>query len=314
MTISELDTQDLGFGITCIDTGYTRPGMTACYLLQQGEFAAFIETGVNKNVPGLLDLLDRKGIARDQVTHILPTHVHLDHAGGVGALMRELPAAQLVIHPRGARHMIDPSRLVAGASAVYGEENFRNLYGDLIPVDENRVIIAEDGYQLDFHGRTLGFMDTPGHARHHYCVVDTESHGIFTGDTMGLSYPELNNPGLFALATTTPVQFDPSALHASINRIMEKDPERLYLTHFGMVTAVAELADQLHHDIDAYVDIMDKCEDAGATSLIESSLRDYLITRLSAMNPGVEPSIARAVLAHDIELNAQGLSFWKQHG
>ena len=314
MAISELVTQDLGFGITCIDTGYTRPGMTACYLLQQGEFAAFIETGVNKNVPGLLNVLERKGISRDQVTHILPTHVHLDHAGGVGALMQELPAAKLVIHPRGARHMIDPSKLIAGASAVYGEENFKSLYGELIPVEEERVILADDGFQLDFHDRLLEFMDTPGHARHHYCVVDVESNGIFTGDTMGLSYPELNAPSLFALATTTPVQFDPDALHDSINRIMDKHPDRLYLTHFGMITHVAELAEQLHHDIDAYVDIMDKCEDVEVISLIESRLRDHLTTRLSAMNPDITPSLARSVLAHDIELNAQGLSFWKQHG
>ena len=312
--ISELATQDLGFGITCIDTGYTRPGMTACYLLQQGDFAAFIETGVNKNVSGLLNLLDSKDIARDQVTHILPTHVHLDHAGGVGALMQELPAANLVIHPRGARHMIDPSKLIAGASAVYGEENFKSLYGELVPVDEDRVIIAEDGFQLDFHGRLLEFMDTPGHARHHYCVLDHDSNGVFTGDTMGLSYPELNHPRMYALPTTTPVQFDPDALHASIERITDRHPDRLYLTHFGMVTHIRELVEQLHNDIDIYVTIMDECEDPGSVPEIESFLSSHLIDRLAKINPDVPASLARSVLAHDIELNAQGLSFWKQHG
>ena len=311
---SALQTQELGCGITCIDTGYMRPGMAACYLLQHDGCAAFIETGVNRNVPGLLELLDIKGIAREQVTHIMPTHVHLDHAGGAGALMQALPEAKLVIHPRGARHMIDPSKLIAGVSAVYGEENFARLYGELVPIDEDRIILADDGFTLDFNGRILEFMDTPGHARHHYCVFDPVSNGVFTGDTMGLSYPELSGPNLFALATTTPVQFDPGALHASINRIMDHRPERLFLTHFGMVTDVKSLADQLHRDIDEYVTIVDECEDPQIVPDIEVRLGQYLGGRLSALNPDIDQAMAAAVLASDIELNAQGLSFWKMHG
>jgi glyoxylase-like metal-dependent hydrolase (beta-lactamase superfamily II) len=186
------------------------------------------------------------------------------------------------------------------------------MYGELLPVDEDRIIIADDGFQMDFHGRILEFMDTPGHARHHYCVVDSESNGVFTGDTMGLSYPELNTSTLFALPTTTPVQFDPDALHDSINRIVHKKPDRLYLTHFGLVSHIKELAEQLHHDIDVYVDIMEACENAGDIAGISSRLSDHLVSRLSTLNPDISPSLAETVLAHDIELNAQGLSFWKQ--
>lgn len=308
-----LNTEDLGHGITCIDTGYTRTRMTACYLLQQGGYAAFIETGVNNNVAGLLELLDERNINRDQVTHIMPTHVHLDHAGGVGALMQALPAAQLVVHPRGARHMIDPGKLIAGASAVYGEEKFRSMYGDLLPVDPGRVLEAEDGFVLDFHGRPLEFLDTPGHARHHYCIYDALSNGVFTGDTMGLSYPELNRNSLFALATTTPVQFDPVALHASVDRIAAKQPGRLYLTHFGMITQVDELVKQLHGDIERYVDITNDCNTSENADCIASGIRRYLLDRLSVLDSSIPPDLADTILRDDIDLNAQGLAFWTQH-
>ena len=313
MNTDDLHTRDLGHGITCIDTGYTRPGMTACYLIQQGDYAGFIETGVNRNVPGLLSLLDQKGIPRNNVTHIMPTHVHLDHAGGAGALMQALPNARLMMHPRGARHMIDPGKLAAGTAAVYGEEQFAALYGKLIPVAADRVFEVADGYELDFHGRVLKFLDTPGHARHHYCVYDARSKGIFTGDTMGLSYPELSTPRLFSLPTTTPVQFDPDALHASINRLMSLHPERLYLTHFGMIEDLEDHVMQLHEDIDMYVELTENLQKPDDLESLSEALRSHLIGRLKHSGNVVEESVAGEVLSHDIQLNAQGLIFWLQH-
>ena len=309
---AELQTQDLGNGITCIDTGYTRPGMTACYLIQQGDYAGFIETGVNRNVPGLLSLLERKGIALERVSHIMPTHVHLDHAGGVGALMQALPNARLMIHPRGARHMIDPGKLVAGTAAVYGEEKFAELYGELIPVSAERVTEVNDGYELDFHGRILRFIDTPGHARHHYCVYDGLSKGIFTGDTMGLSYPELCSPNIFSLPTTTPVQFDPQALHDSIDKLMAINPERLYLTHYGVVEQLEDHAKQLHEDIDEYVELVEKIQPAADVDVLADALSHHLLGRLKRSGSKVEEALARQVLHGDVQLNAQGLICWMQ--
>jgi len=309
-----LDTFDVGHGITCIDTGYTRPEMTACYLMEQGGAAAFIETGVNRNVAGLLEILDSKGIAREAVKYIMPTHVHLDHAGGSGALMNALPNARLVMHPRGARHMIDPSKLAEGVKAVYGEEYFTDLFGVLMPVDERRVIVADDGFVLDFEGRKLEFLDTPGHARHHYCIVDEVSGGIFTGDTMGLSYPKLRENGYFAFPTTTPVQFDPQAMHASIDRIMQYRPDCLYLTHFGRIDEVESHVEQLHRDVDRFVEIVKLQSQSGIDeSELISALGQYLLQRAQLVGCELPPPDIDELLAPDVKLNAQGLLHWANH-
>jgi len=304
----QLNTVKLDHGITCVDTGYTRPKMTACYLMEQGGGAAIIETGVNNNVPGLLDLIDSKGIAREDVDYIMPTHVHLDHAGGVGALMQALPNARLVIHPYGARHMIDPSKLIAGASAVYGEDKFAAMYGELLPVDKDRVVEAPDDFVLDFRGRELKFIDTAGHARHHYCIVDKVSDGIFTGDTMGLGYPEFNNGQPLVFPTTTPVQFDPVALRASVERIMTYEPQWLYLTHFGRVGETHSVASQLKTDINEFVDI---AEEVGSDiEALENRLMTYMQNRVEDHGSTLDKETVRVLLQGDITLNAQGIAIW----
>src|SRR5215471_20479487 len=129
-------------GITAIDTEYLYPGHAAAHLIEDSGHAAFVDVGTNSSVPYLLGALDELGIAREAVDYLLLTHVHLDHAGGAGALMRELPNARAVLHPRGAPHMIDPSRLVAGSRAVYGEERFAQFYGELVPIPRERVLVA----------------------------------------------------------------------------------------------------------------------------------------------------------------------------
>ncbi len=220
--------------ITCVDTGYFRPRLAACYLIEQGDQAAFVDTGTSRTTPRLLELLRIRSIVPESVAYVMPTHVHLDHAGGAGALMSQLPNAKLVVHPRGARHMIDPSKLIAGAKAVYGDAAFRERFGEIIAVPEERVVIANDGFTLDLNGRSLLFLDTPGHARHHYSIFDGISKGFFTGDVFGLSYREFDTAaGAFIFPTTTPVQFDPDAWHASLDRLLSYAPELMFLTHFG---------------------------------------------------------------------------------
>ena len=203
--------------ITAVDADFHRPRMAAAYIVRQGDRAAFIETGTRQTVPGLLAELHRQGLDREQLELVIVTHVHLDHAGGAGLLMQQLPNATLVAHPRGAPHMIDPARLEASVRRVYGDEEFDRTYGTLVPVPEGRVQIMEDGDELDLNGRKLTFMDSPGHARHHFCIWDETSRGWFTGDTFGLSYREFDTDrGAFIFPTTTPIEFDPSALHASV--------------------------------------------------------------------------------------------------
>ena len=155
-------------GIYVIDSGYYSKDFAAIYLLRQNNKFAIIETGTNYSVPLVEEALAHNDSSFSEVSYIIPTHVHLDHAGGAGELMKQCQNATLVVHPRGARHLIDPSKLIAGAMAVYGEEKFKEYYGEIIPIDANRVIEAEDNFVLDFDGRELRFIDTPGHARHHF--------------------------------------------------------------------------------------------------------------------------------------------------
>ena len=315
MTFQTFD--DLGQQITRIDTAMVHEGLAACYLLGGGDEYAIIETGTHNTVPTILALLKERNIDLAKVKYVIPTHVHLDHAGGVGGLMQALPAATLLVHPRGARHMIDPAKLKAGATAVYGEAKFAEIYGDIIPVDERRVRTMEDGDEATVGNRKLVFIDTPGHARHHFCVYDPTSRGIFTGDTFGLSYPPLTTAkGPFICPTTTPVQFDPPALKASIRTLLALKPERIYLTHYGMVENPQPLGERLLTMVDDYVALAETVAVTSDADALEKSLmvamREYLFR--CAREHGCEMSDEQleAVLGLDIQLNSQGLAVWLQ--
>lgn len=308
--------QDLGHGITLIDTGYLRPGLAAVYLIRQAGRAALIETGTARTLPRVLGALGELGVSLDSIEYVIPTHVHLDHAGGAGQLMARCANARLVVHPAGARHLIDPARLIAGSVAVYGEARFRALYGDIPPVDAARVIEAPDGFELDFAGRTLRFLDTPGHARHHVCIHDTAANGVFTGDAFGLTYPALATPaGPFALPTTTPVQFDPDAMRASIERLAALGADTMYLTHFGPVRPAAGHVAQLTHDIDAFsrIALDEAFPETGRVARIERRLAGHLLARLAAAGGARAGVDAADWLALDARLNAQGLDVWLSH-
>jgi glyoxylase-like metal-dependent hydrolase (beta-lactamase superfamily II) len=253
-----------------------------------------------------------KGIRRKDVAYVMPTHVHLDHAGGSGELMRLLPNAQLVVHPRGAKHLIDPAKLTVGATEVYGEEQFNKRFGHLPPVVEDRVLVAEDGYELDFNGRPLLFLDPPGHAKHHYSVYDDTSRGFFTGDTFGLSYRELDSEaGAFIFPPTTPIHFDPPAWHESIERYLSFKPQRMFLTHYGMVTEVTRLADELRYSIDRLASIARAAIDANNRHLaILNGMTDYLVVKAKQMNPRLDAERIKEIFALDLEINTQGLEVW----
>ena len=174
-------------GISVIDAGFHRDHMAACYMMEAGDEVAFIEVGTNSSTPRLLQTLEEQGRHREDVNYVIVTHAHLDHAGGAGSLMQALPNATLLAHPYAARHLINPAKLEAGARAVYGDAMFDRVYGELVPVPEHRTRIMDDGDTLQLGNRQLLFIDTPGHARHHFCVHDSVTNGWFTGDTFGLS-------------------------------------------------------------------------------------------------------------------------------
>ena len=302
----------LSHGIYAIDTGFHRDRFDAAYLLVQGGRAAFIDTGTNHAVPRLLNTLAAVGLGVDAVDWVIPTHVHLDHAGGVGLLMQHLPAARVLVHPRGARHMIDPGALWAGATAVYGEEEMARSYGELQPVPADRVLSSQDGLSIQIAGRALLFAHTPGHAKHHHSVWDATSHGWFTGDTFGLSYREFDTAnGPWIVPSSTPVQFEPEALQASIERLLSWQPQCVYLTHYGRVADVPRLGALLLGLLHEMV-AMGRAQSpgpgrhqalmAGQLAIFTRSLAQHGCTRSA-------DEVAK-LLASDLELNAQGMAVW----
>lgn len=301
--------EPLGQDVYCIDALYIEPRVASIYLLRAGDEAAIIETGTCHSLDNVLATLQALEIEPSQVRYVIPTHVHLDHAGGAGAMMRAFERATLLIHPRGARHMADPQRLVDGSIAVYGREKFARLYGQIEPIDEQRTHVVEDNERISVQGRELLFIDTPGHARHHFCIYDAASEGVFTGDTFGLSYDEMKHLPRGLIPTTPPTQFDPPALHESIASIAELQPRRLYLTHYGAFDDPLAQLDSFHRWIDAYVDLCERLRPA------DESAEHELETELSAMVlDGLEPGPARERVARslkmDLRLNAQGLAQW----
>jgi glyoxylase-like metal-dependent hydrolase (beta-lactamase superfamily II) len=300
----------LGRGIYCIDALYINPRVASIYLLRERDEVAIIETGTFHSLANVLATLQQLGIDRAQVKYVIPTHVHLDHAGGAGAMMREFEQASLIIHPQGARHMIDPARLVAGTIGVYGKDRFEQLYGSIEPIAKERIIVAEDLSSHRLHERELIFIDTPGHARHHFCIYDRRSEGVFTGDTFGISYAPMKSLPRGLIPTTPPVQFDPPAMRRSVARIMSFAPQRLYLTHYGEFTNPRAQLASFDEWIDQYVALSRQYDSAAPDYEVrlEQALFELV---LGTLGDDAEGRLQR-LLRNDITLNAQGLAHWRR--
>lgn len=301
----------LGDGLHAVDTGFERPRFDAAYLIVDSGRAAFVDTGTNHAVPRLLAALSALGLDAAAVDWVIPTHVHLDHAGGAGLLMQSLPHARMAVHPRGERHMIDPTALYAGATAVYGEGEMARSYGKPVGVDPACITVTADGMTLPLGQRVLEFIDTPGHARHHHCIWDVRTRTWFTGDTFGLGYPELvNSRGRWVTPTSAPVQFDPPALQASVARLLERDPTALCVTHFGRVPNEPHLGALLHSQIDEMATIGERLRHAeDRHARLCDAMRAMYIRRLGE-HGFTELDDKLALLAMDVEINAQGLASW----
>jgi glyoxylase-like metal-dependent hydrolase (beta-lactamase superfamily II) len=303
---------DFPDGITAIDTDYVRPQLDASHLLVDHGRAAFVDTGTTLSVPNLLAALEARGIGRDQVDWVLTTHVHLDHAGGAGELMRHLPNARCATHPRGARHLVDPAKLIAGSIAVYGEDRYRELYGDIVPVAEDRMFVPGDGERISVGRRNLELIHTPGHALHHYCVVDLDTRRIFPGDNFGISYRDFDVDGReLIFPTTTPVHFDPVAMRSSIDRLMAYEPVAMYLTHYSQVLQLDRLADDLKRRVDELAQL---ARSLATEPERASRLRTGMFTLMSAWLDAHgylgDVDERHRLIDDDVELNAQGLEVW----
>jgi glyoxylase-like metal-dependent hydrolase (beta-lactamase superfamily II) len=299
-------------GITAVDAEYLYSGHAAAHIIVDGGRAAFVDVGTNDSVPYLLAALEELGVPRAAVDYVLLTHVHLDHAGGAGALMRELPHAQAVLHPRGAPHMIDPTRLIAGSKQVYGEEAYARLYGELVPIPPQRVRVVADGERLRLGARELELLHSPGHAQHHYVIVDEAHASIFSGDTFGISYRLLDTAaGVFIMPSTTPSQFDPGQHLASIDRMLAYAPESMYLMHFSRVTGVPHLAEILKAQIREFARIARAhADDADPHPGIRTAMLAHWVSLLRLQGSTLAAADIEKALSGDLELNTQGLIAW----
>lgn len=299
--------------IYTVDALYYEPELAAIHLIREKDRIAIVDTGTQYSVPQIKDTLDKLGLDFSHVDLIILTHIHLDHAGGASSLMSLCENAQLIVHPKGARHMADPSKLIAGASAVYGEERFAKLYGQIGSIDAARMVQPTDGETIDLAGRPLIFIDTPGHANHHHCIIDTQTNSVFTGDTLGVSYRALRDEKYaFVMPTTTPVQFNPKALHESIDKVMSYNPDMLYLTHYSALQPNLNMIAGLHEQIDDFVMLTQQVSevDCDLTETLEMDLTDYLVTRCMNEVSHIDEKTALHWIKMDARLNAQGLAFW----
>ncbi len=299
--------------IRTIDCHYIRPRFAASFLVHEGGEAYFVEANTAHALPYLLGALRAEGIDRKQVKWIAVTHVHLDHAGGVAALLDACPEAVVLAHPRAVKHLVDPGKLIASAQFVYGEELFAELYGDVLPVPEERIRAVEDGEEIPFRGSNLRCIHTRGHANHHFCLIDPVLDGIFTGDSFGLAYPALQRKGLFIFPSSSPTDFDPQAALDTVERIVTSGVKRAFLTHFGEVrdlhTARMQLDEQLLFAGRLYGEAVAGNEEFETLRVrFAAALRENFA--LMAANAGLNLTDEDLrMMETDLRLNADGIAF-----
>ncbi len=289
-------------GVLEIDTrlgGWSH--VTAGYLVE-GAAPVLVETGSQSSVPVLLDALAAHGVGPGDLAGIAVTHVHLDHAGGVGDVARAFPNATVYVHPRGARHLVDPARLVASAATVYGDA-LDGLYGRLEPTDAARVRALEDGEEVVLGGgRTLTALHSPGHAKHHMALHDGGSGALFVGDAVGVKLP-----GAGPLRPATPpADFDLALALSSLERFAARSPSVLALAHFGVLAEnPTEALDEAADGLNEWASLALAAWVAGND--VEEALR-------ARFGPGIQAlpvqQRERLEALNGIHSNAEGLKQW----
>ena len=303
--------------VTLIDSRYVKPSRAAVFMIAEGDQVAFVDNNTNRAVPRILDALQEGCFRPEQVAYLIVTHVHLDHAGGTAELLKHCPNATVLAHPKAARHLIDPSRLIAGAKVVYGEKAYDELYGTIVGVPEDRIRIMEDGESLGWGTRTLRFIYTKGHASHHFCIYDTGCDGIFAGDAFGLARMSSTRPGVpFTMCSSSPPEFDPDEARLSVQKILDTGASRAYITHFGGFDDLPVRAEQLLRSI-GHMEAIGR--DAADSDLEGDALFKYCEEKVEAAFKehlvwcGVDdPAGDFAWLDDDWFLNSLGLRFYAE--
>ncbi|SHT02586.1 hydroxyacylglutathione hydrolase [Mycobacteroides abscessus subsp. abscessus] len=284
---------------------------TGSYLLVADQLT-IIETSASPSVPFILAGLQELGFTPIQVKNIIVTHIHLDHAGGAGLLLQSCPNATVYVHPAGKRHLIDPTRLIAGAKAVYGDR-FDDLFDPIVPIPEDRIRSMEHEEKLQigpYH--VLTFYHSPGHANHHVSIFDESTKALFTGDTAGICYPDLEGTGVkLYLPSTSPNQFHPDKMRQSLKMFKELKPHFLCFGHYGMTEQPNEVFIQVYSWLDRFVEQGNKAYEARTSfedrvqlaikylsEMIQDHLESYSISRNHKVNE---------VISLDLSICAMGL-------
>lgn len=301
-------------GISAIDTFMGgRARYTAAYLLEAEE-PTLVETGPGTSVEPVSESLAALGIDPNELAHIVLTHIHLDHAGGVGALSERFPRATIWVHERGAPHLVDPTRLVASTTRVWGEAEMRELFGPTAPVEGDRVRPLRDAHVVSMGDRELTALDTPGHASHHVALVDSRTGAVFTGDALGIHVPDL--PVL--RPATPPPEFDLERYVASIERIRAAARSILLFAHYGPLTDVGATCDLAIRRVRDWAGVVEEAmrvtEDPDeVASRLEAAALDDVETGAEA-TLDLDMLEDRLRLLSSIRMNAQGLvRYWRRH-
>jgi len=296
-SVIPIDTQMIGLDL-----------VTSAYLLR-GDEPALVETGPTTSSVPVTEGLDRLGIGPADLAHVVVTHIHLDHAGGVGTLAKRYPGATIWVHERGAPHMVDPTRLVSSTARVYGEETTRAYFGDVEPVPAGRVRAVGDGDVIPLGGRSLDVVYTPGHASHHVALVDSQTGGVFVGDALGIHLPDVK----VLRPATPPPDVDVEVAVRSVERIRERARSVLFLSHYGEVPEVDAMCDLSIVRIRGWADVVSaalrssKELDEIARLLEERGTADTL----EDVGPGAD--MTRYDMLSSYEVNAAGLiRYWRK--
>lgn len=284
---------------------------TGTYVLLEEELT-IIETSASPSIPFLLKGLNELHINPESIKYIIVTHIHLDHAGGAGLMLQHCPNAKVVVHPKGARHLADPSRLIAGAQAVYGEK-FNKLFDPILPIPEDRLVVMNNEDELEIGPNcTLKFYDSPGHANHHFSIYYPPTNAMFTGDTAGVYYPQLKRDGVeLYLPSTSPNQFDPNKMRQSLAKFEEMNLNHIYFGHFGGTSNPNEVYSQVRMWLNIFVDaakvafqqntVLEE-QVKGTEQNILQQLNDFLQTKgITKDHPAYE------IIGLDINVCSQGL-------
>jgi glyoxylase-like metal-dependent hydrolase (beta-lactamase superfamily II) len=304
---------DVAPGITSMDTGMAgQRELNSVYVIAATE-PCLVEAGPGSDGPTILDGLDRLGLSAGELAHVVVTHIHMDHAGGAGALLERFPRATVWVHEAGARHLVDPTRLVASTARTYGEARMRALYGDMLACPADRVRAVSDGDTIQLGNRALHVMHTPGHASHHVALHEDATGALLAGEAIGsyLPWGDAYRPAL------PPPEVDVEAALATIERMRRVLPSMLLTSHFGRVSDPDRGFERAAERIRAWADtVRDALRTGGADD--DELLVDLLTRQARAefeadAREGVPFDLERYDALGSIRMNAQGLArYWRK--